>query len=55
MYFKVANIEKDKITVENSHGNTLYVSKDILTNMNSADHYDSEVGLTTTAMCEMMQ
>lgn len=43
------------ITVENSYGNTLYVSRDILENMHSGDHYDREVNMNMTALAELLQ
>lgn len=38
-YYQVQKIEGNTITVLNSHGNQLIVSKDILEQMESADHF----------------
>lgn len=52
---EVKAIEGNRITVENSYGNTLYVSKDILEGMYSADHYKKEVPMTMTMLAELLQ
>ena len=54
-YLKVKEISADKITVRNAHGNTLYVSKDILEGMYSADHFAKEVPVNMTALAELLQ
>jgi hypothetical protein len=53
-YFQVKEIAGNKITVENSYGNALYVSKDILEEMYSADHFKKEVPVNMTALAELL-
>ena len=53
-YLKVEAIEGNKVTVVNSFGNTLYVSKDILENMWSGDHYEKEVPMNVTSLAELL-
>ena len=55
MYLNVKAIEGNRVTVENSYGNTLYVSKDILEGMYSADHYKKEVPMSMTMLAELLQ
>ena len=43
------------MTVENSFGNLLYVSKDILEGMYSSSHYKKEVGMGMTGLAELLQ
>ena len=54
-YLKVIDIQSDRITVENSYGNQLYVSKDILANMFSASHFSKEVAMNMTGLAELLQ
>jgi len=53
-YNKVEAIEGNKITVKNSYDNMLYVSKDILENMNSGDHFKKEVAMNLTGLAELL-
>ena len=53
-YLQVTEIAGNKITVENSFGNTLYVSKDILEGMYSGDHFVKEVPMNMTALAELL-
>ena len=48
-------IDGKRITVENSFGDRMYVSKDILEQMESADHFDSEFPMTKTGLAELLQ
>lgn len=41
--------------MKNSFGNLLYVSKDILQGMYSADHYKKEVNMTVSSLAELLQ
>ena len=54
-YLNVKEIAGNRITVENQFGNTLYVSKDILEGMYSADHFKNEVGMNMTGLAELLQ
>lgn len=54
-YLNVKEIAGNKITVENSFGNTLYVSKDILEGMYSSDHFKKEVPMNMTGLAELLQ
>lgn len=54
-YLKVIDIKPDCITVENSYGNNLWMSRDILEGMYSADHYEKEVAVTMTALAEILK
>ena len=54
-YLNVTDIAADRITVKNSYGNTLYVSKDILEGMYSGDHFAKEVAMNMTALAELLQ
>ena len=47
-------IDGARITVENSFGNELYVSKDLLERMYSADHYKKEVPMNMTMLAELI-
>jgi len=53
-YLHVKEIDGNKITVENSYGNLLYVSKDILEGMYSGDHFNKEVPMNMTALAELL-
>ena len=50
----VKEIEGNRVTVQNSFGNDLYVSKDILEGMYSGDHFKKEVNMNMTAMAELL-
>jgi len=53
-YLNVKAIEGNRVTVENSFGNLLYVSKDILEGMYSSSHYKKEVGMGMTGLAEIL-
>lgn len=53
-YLNVTEIAGNRVTVENSFGNLLYVSKDILEGMYSADHFKKEVPVNMTALAELL-
>lgn len=53
-YMQVKEIEGNRITVENSFGNLLYVSKDILEGMYSGDHFKKEVPMNMTSLAELL-
>ena len=50
----MSEIAGNRVTVVNSFGNTLYVSKDILEGMFSGDHYDKEVPMNMTGLAELL-
>lgn len=54
-YLNVKAIDGNRVTVQNSYGNDLYVSKDILEAMHSGDHYQKEVNMNMTSMAELLQ
>ena len=51
---KVEEISGNRITVKNSYDQPLYVSRDILEGMYSADHYKSEVAMNLTGLAELL-
>ena len=53
-YLKVEEISGNRVTVKNSYDQPLYVSKDILESMYSADHYKKEVAMTLTGLAERL-
>lgn len=48
-------IDTNKITVRNSFGNELEVSKDILEKMSSAGHYGKEKPMNMTELAELLE
>ena len=54
-YLNVKSIEGNQVTVENSWGNQMIVSRDIVENMYSADHFEKEVHMNMTNMAEVLQ
>ena len=54
-YMGVKAIDGNRVTVQNSFGNDLYVSKDILEGMYSAEHFKKEVPMNMTAIAELLQ
>ena len=54
-YLNVKDVDGNRVTVENSFGNTLYVSKDILEGMYSGDHFQKEIGMNMTGLAELLQ
>ena len=54
-YLNVKAIEGNQVTVENSWGNQMIVSRDIVENMYSADHFEKEVHMNMTSMAEVLQ
>lgn len=53
-YLRVTSISARSVTVENSYGKTICVSRDILEHMHSADHYDREVPMNMTELNELL-
>lgn len=53
-YLQVQEISGNRITVKNSYDQPLYVSRDILEGMYSADHYKSEVAMNLTGLAELL-
>lgn len=53
-YLRVDDIAGNTVTVQNSYGQNLYVSKDILENMYSADHFDKEIPMNMTSLAEIL-
>ena len=53
-YFHVLAINGDRITVDNSHGNQMYVSKDIIEKMDSGDHFAKEVSMNMTGLADLL-
>ena len=53
-YLQVTEISGNRITVKNSYDQPLYVSRDILEGMYSADHYKSEVAMNLTGLAELL-
>ena len=53
-YMNVKAIDGNRVTVQNSFGNDLYVSKDILEGMYSAEHFKKEVPMNMTAIAELL-
>jgi ribosomal protein L18E len=51
----VRAIEGPCITVENSYGNQMHVSRDILEQMSSASHFAKDVPLNMTALAELLE
>lgn len=54
-YLNVKEIAGNRVTVDNSYGSTLYVSKDILEGMHSASHFKKEVPMNMTGLAELLQ
>lgn len=54
-YYQVKKIEGNTITVLNSFGNELIVSKDMLEHMDSADHFQKEVVATMSQLVEVLE
>lgn len=54
-YYNVTEIDSSTITVQNSFGNELQVSKDILEKMHSANHYKSERPMNMTELAEILE
>jgi len=54
-YLNVKATEGNRITVRNSYGGEMIVSRDILENMHSADHFKKEVPMNMTGLAELLQ
>ena len=54
-YLNVKDIDGVGVTVKNSYGGELYVSRDILQGMFSADHFKKEVAMNMTGLAELLQ
>ena len=48
-------IDGKKITVENSFGDQMHISKDILEKMDSARHFAKEVPMNMTELAELLE
>ena len=53
-YLNVKSIDGPRITVKNSYGSEMIVSRDILENMWSADHFKKEVPMNMTNLAELL-
>jgi len=53
-YINVKAIDGNRVTVENSFGGQMIVSKDIIQNMYSADHFEKEVPMNMTGLAELL-
>lgn len=54
-YLNVKGIEGNRVTVENSYGGEMIVSRDIVESMDSADHFKKEVPMNMTNLAELLQ
>ena len=53
-YMNVKSIEGNQVTVENSFGGQMIVSRDIVENMYSADHFKKEINMNMTGLAELL-
>ena len=53
-YMNVKAIDDNRVTVKNSYGGEMIVSRDILENMHSADHFKKEVPMNMTGLAELL-
>ena len=51
----VKSLEGNQVTVENSYGGEMIVSRDIVENMYSADHFKTEINMNMTGLAELLQ
>lgn len=54
-YLKVISINNESVTVQNQWGDNMLVSKSILYQMQSADHFDTEVTCSKTELARLLQ
>ena len=54
-YLTVKDITGSRITVENSFGQTMHVSKDIIEKMHSANHFKITVPMNMTSLAELLE
>ena len=54
-YLTVKDITGSRITVENSFGQTMHVSRDIIEKMHSADHFKTSVPMNMTSLAELLE
>lgn len=54
-YYNVTAIDARKVTVRNSYGHELEVSKDILEKMHSAGHFEKEKPMNMTELAELLE
>ena len=54
MYLVVKEMDGKQVTVENQFGDRMHLSRDILENMESADHFEKEVPCTMTELAEKL-
>ena len=53
-YLKVQSMDDVGITVKNSFGNEMFVSRDILQGMYSADHFKKELAMNMSGLAELL-
>ena len=51
----VKDITGARITVTNSFGQTMHVSRDIIENMHSATHFKTNVPMNMTSLAELLE
>ncbi len=54
-YFVVTEISGSRITVQNSFGDTMHVSKDIIEKMDSGNHFTKEVEVNMTELAQLLE
>lgn len=54
-YFVVREISGSRITVENSFGDTMHVSQDIIEKMDSGNHFAKEISMNMTELAELLE
>ena len=54
-YLNVKALEGNQVTVENSYGGQMIVSRDIVEKMYSADHFKREINMNMTGLAELLQ
>jgi hypothetical protein len=54
-YFVVTEISGSRITVQNSFGDTMHVSKDIVEKMDSGNHFTKEVEVNMTELAQLLE
>lgn len=53
-YLNVQSMDGVGVTVKNSFGNEMFVSRDILQGMYSADHFKKEVAMNMSGLAELL-
>ena len=54
-YLTVKDITGSRVTVENSFGQTMHISRDIIEKMHSADHFKTSVPMNMTSLAELLE